>query len=214
MLTYPLDMVRARMAVTPKEMWGSTECAHRENSTNANRMIQKLRFLSGISLQVQQHSACVCADIPRRGAKDSVPRLRPHHPGCGALRWSQLLHLWDAEESSRRSVLLPPASLFLPLTLKFDVSPHRPLPHRAKRALPAVLVRTFGVRGLRRPDWSVSVIPSGRGTTPHADSGSHRPHVQHHPGHHEGDSVWGGGDTWTLQRPEHELGQRAHRRGD
>lgn len=125
MLTYPLDMVRARMAVTPKEMWGLTDCAGHWDCTisikaNANLMARKKwSFVSWISSQVQQYSARVCADIPRRGAEDAVPRLRPHHPGCRALRWAQLLHLRDAEESPRRSVLLPPASFFLPLTPQF-----------------------------------------------------------------------------------------------
>lgn len=172
------------------------------------------KVICWISSQVQQHSPRVCADIPRGGVEDAVPGLRPHHPGCRALRRAQLLHLRDAEESPRRSVLLQPASFFLLLTPQFLICFHPPLIGRAKRALPAVLLRALGVRGVRGSDRPVGVVPPGRGTTAHADRWGHGPHVRHHPGHHEGDRVWGGADTRTLQRSEHELGQRAHRRGD
>ncbi|XP_059693294.1 mitochondrial coenzyme A transporter SLC25A42 isoform X1 [Haemorhous mexicanus] len=81
MLTYPLDMVRARMAVTPKEM----------------------SALPVSPRQVQQHCPRLHPDIPRGGAENLVQGLHPHHPGRHPLRRPQLLHLRDAEESARRA---------------------------------------------------------------------------------------------------------------
>lgn len=63
---------------------------------------------------------------------------------------------------------------------------------------------------MRRPHRSVSVIPARRGATAYADSRRDRTHVQHHHRHHERDRVRGGRHPRPVQRPEHELGQRAY----
>lgn len=89
-------------------------------------------------------------------------------------------------------------------------SPHPPFSYRAKWPSAALLVRTFGIWSLRWSPRAVGIVPSGCGATPHADCRSHGAHVQHHPGHHEGDCVRGGSCTWTLQRSQHELGQGAN----
>lgn len=83
---------------------------------------------------------------------------------------------------------------------------HPPHPCRAQWAPTALLLWTSGVWSLCRSHWPVGVLSSGCGTAAHADCRSDRSHVRHHPGHHAGDSVWGGGHPWTLQRPQYELG--------
>lgn len=92
--------------------------------------------------------------------------------------------------------------------------PHPSLPCRAQWAPTALLIWTSGIWGMCRSYRPVVVLPSGCGTTSHADCGSHGSHVRHHPGHHEGDRVWGGRYPGTLQRSQYELGQRAHCGGD
>ncbi|XP_054142580.1 mitochondrial coenzyme A transporter SLC25A42 isoform X1 [Melozone crissalis] len=163
MLTYPLDMVRARMAVTPKEM----------------------SALPVSPRQVQQHCARLHPHIPRGGAENLVQGLHSHHPGRHPLRWPQLLHLRDTEESARR----------------------------AQREGAALAPRAAAVRGVRRPHRAVGLVPAGRGAAPHADGRRAGPHLQLHPAHHAGHRARGGTRQGPLQGAQHELGQGPHRRG-
>ncbi|XP_038019945.1 mitochondrial coenzyme A transporter SLC25A42 isoform X1 [Motacilla alba alba] len=164
MLTYPLDMVRARMAVTPKEM----------------------SALPVSPRQVQQHCPRLHPDIPGGGAENLVQGLHTHHPGRHPLRWPQLLHLRDAEESARR----------------------------AQREGAALAPGAAAVRGVRRPHRAVGLVPAGRGAAPHADGRRAGPHLQLHPAHHAGHRQGGGTRPGLVQRAQHELGEGPHRRGD
>lgn len=85
---------------------------------------------------------------------------------------------------------------------------------REDKAIPALPLWALGIRCQCRPDWTVGVVPLGCGTSAHADSRSYRFVLQHHSGNHAWDRDSRGSYTRTVQRPEHELGERARCSGD
>lgn len=84
---------------------------------------------------------------------------------------------------------------------------------RENKETPAVPTRAPGFRGLRRLDRTVRLLPSGCGTSAHADGRRHGLVVRHHSGDHACDCEPGGDRAWTVQRPEHELAEGADRCG-
>nr|XP_023481301.1 mitochondrial coenzyme A transporter SLC25A42 isoform X5 [Equus caballus] len=117
-LTYPLDLVRARMAVTPKEIYVSIQprpCWLTGRSSELLSGGQGSCPVPGglqptLSSQVQQYLSCLHSHLPRRGADNPLPRVHAHRAGGHSLCRAQLLHLRDAQEPAQR-VQRPPAAL-------------------------------------------------------------------------------------------------------
>nr|XP_028569329.1 mitochondrial coenzyme A transporter SLC25A42 isoform X2 [Podarcis muralis] len=135
---------------------------------------------------VQQHCPRLHSDIPGGRDEDPLPGLCPHHPGGDSICWAELLHLRDPEEVSRRA-------------------------QRQDAALPR---GAACLRGLRRPDWAVCLLPAGRCAAADADGRGDGPHLRLHPAHYAGHHPGGRTRPRPLQGTQHELGQGPHRRGD
>lgn len=85
---------------------------------------------------------------------------------------------------------------------------------RKDKAVPALPSRAPGLRRLCRSHWTVGLIPSGRGAAAHADGRSHRLVLLYHSGDDPRGCDKGRSGARTVQRPEHELAERACGRGD
>lgn len=156
------------------------------------------------SEQVQQHHACLCADLPGGRCEDPLQRLHSHYPGCHPICRNHIFHIWDPQKATHRywsvkwilkifswlkinSVIQTLNSLFL----CFSQS-------RKNKAIPTIPLRAPGFWCLRRPDWTIRFLPSGCGTTAHADGRRYRVIVQHHSGDYAWDRNSGGDYMWTI----------------
>lgn len=52
--------------------------------------------------QVQQHHACLCADLPRGRCEDPLQRLHSHYPGCHPICRDHIFHIWDPQKATHR----------------------------------------------------------------------------------------------------------------
>uniref|UniRef100_A0ABM5ELL8 Mitochondrial coenzyme A transporter SLC25A42 isoform X3 n=1 Tax=Pogona vitticeps TaxID=103695 RepID=A0ABM5ELL8_9SAUR len=135
---------------------------------------------------VQQHRSRFYPDIPRGGAEDSLPGIRPHDPRGDSLRRLEFLHLRDLEEVARR----------------------------AEREVPAVPRRAPRFRSVRRLGRAVGLLPAGRGPPTDADGRGDGVHLRVHHPHHAGHHPHGRTGPGPLQRAQHELGEGPHRGGN
>lgn len=143
---------------------------------------------------------CLCGSLEKRAWRHCIVVLLPPYLALSPMLVlvSILTRLWR----NYMQVMLYHSVCCLHLTtFYFLTCTHLVFfPSRAQWPPTALLIWTSGIRSLCGSHWPVSVLPSGCGTTAHADCRSHRSHIWHHSGHHEGDRVWGGSHPWTLQR--------------
>lgn len=74
--------------------------AQQSHSTTHNGKGSVLFFVS--FEQVQQHHACLCADLPGGRCEDPLQRLHPHYPGCHPICRDHIFHIWDPQKAPHR----------------------------------------------------------------------------------------------------------------